>query len=206
MANLAELLGAYAPGHELEYGGKTYAFGAIDKKTRAALEVAYFKRAREAVYALRGEVPDDEYDRQLSLVTAEYRQGLYGFPGGQAGAYYLGAGLAELVARLAGCAPADAEALCEAMPAEVAHLCLCVVSSSFGEFKKKLLQQERTPKLQALVRELTAGRNGSPGSASVRSTTPPASPSGASASPTTRASPTCRSHDSTTTPETPTDA
>lgn len=188
MSVLVELLGSFSPGHVITHEGRDYVFGAIDQRKKAALTVAYFKRAREAVYAIKDEVEADDYDRQLGRVMDAYRRGQYDFPGLEAFGYYVGPGIAEMVACLTGCRPAEAQALLEAMPVEVLHVVLCVVYASLGEQdKKKLASLEDSPAIRPLVELLQSARTSSPipstnGSASSPRTSAPASPVAASTS------------------------
>lgn len=161
MSTLAELLGTYAAGHTLSHEGTDFTFGRIDQAAKAALTVAYFRRARESVYALKGEVEPDEYDRQLARVTDAYRRGEYAFPQGESFRYYLGDGLAELVAQLTGRDPALCEALAQERSVEVLHVCLCVVMESFPGLKKTALARPESPQTQALRSLLSTG-NASP--------------------------------------------
>lgn len=165
MSALVRLLGVYAPGHALDHAGRSFTFGRIDNATKAALTVSYFKRAREAVYAMRDETPEDEYDRQLKSVLDSYRRGEFSFAAGsESFRYFGGHGLPDLVAVLTGCKPDEARSLVEARAVEVLHLCLCVVYESLGEEdKKKILATEQTTEGQLLVRLLSAtpGSNGS---------------------------------------------
>lgn len=184
MSMLVKLLGTFAPGHVLEHGGREFVFKAIDQKGKAALTVAYFKRAREAVYAIKDEVEEEEYDRQLGRVMEAYRRGQLDFPGMEAFAYYMGAGLPEMVAFLTGCTPDEAVTLLKARSAETLHVVLCVMASSMGEVdKKKLASLEGTKGGRQLVELLLSSRtpstNGSPCS---KPTGQPASPEPASAS------------------------
>lgn len=183
MSMLVKLLGAFAPGHSLPHGGRDYVFGRIDQRMKAALTVAYFKRAREAVYLIKGEVEQDDYDRQLGRVMDAYRRGNLNFPGMEAFAYFMGPGLAEMVQHLTGCKEADALTLLEGRPLEVLHLCLCIAYESMGEEdKKKLRSLEGTPAIRGLVALLqpnspTPSANGSTSSPP---STAPASPGAAS--------------------------
>lgn len=174
MSSLVKLLGTFAPGHPLEHGGKTYVFGRIDQAMKAALTVAYFKRARDAVYAIKGEVAPDEYDRQLKAALDSYRRGEYAFaPGGEAFGYFTSTGLDELTATLTGCTPGEAFALVKEKTVEVLHLCLCLVYECLnGEDKKKLLSQEGTPAMRQLVATLSP-RTTPDGSPSSTPTPPP---------------------------------
>lgn len=141
MSQLAALLGTYAVGHSLEHGGRTYTFKAIDQATKVALTKAYFKRAREAVYALAGEVPAEVYADQLSRVNDQYTRGDFDFPQGATFNFFLTAGLPQLVELLTG--EKDAADLVQQRQAEVTHLVLCVVLESFPDVKKKLLHAEQ---------------------------------------------------------------
>lgn len=182
MSILAQLLGTYAPGHVLTHEGSDFVFSRIDKAAKAALQIDYFKRAREAVYAIKGEVTAEEFDRQLSHVTDSYRRGLYAFPAGESYGYYLSPeGLPALVARLTGRTLADAEALVEERTVEVMHVCLCVVMESFPDLKKKALAMapEDSPHLLALAK-LLSPTTSSNGSSSPKPTSAPRSPSWAS--------------------------
>lgn len=182
MSALATLLGTFCVGHALEHGGKEYVFARVDKAKRVALEVAYYRRAREIVYALKDDLTEAQYERKLDRVTDAYMRGEYGFPNGESYRYYLGNGLPELVAQLTGCDVGDADDLCDARSLEVLHVVLCVVMESFPGLKKKALQSADGPEMRALAEMLSAGPN-SNGSPSSRSTTPPASsPTRASAS------------------------
>jgi hypothetical protein len=182
MSALATLLGTYAIGHALTHGGKTFVFSRIDKAKRVALEVAYYRRAREIVYGLKDDLDEEQYERQLTRVTDAYQRGRYGFPHGESFAYYASAGLPELVIVLTGCGADEAESLCQERTLEVMHVCLCVSMESFPDFKKKSLRLPDTPEMTALLGLLseTPISNGSPCS---RSTGPPdSSPTAASAS------------------------
>lgn len=183
MSALVKLLGSFAPGHGLDHEGKGYVFGRIDQRMKAALSVAYFKRAREAVYAIKGEVPADEYGWQLKAVLDAWRRGEYAFSlGSESFRYFIGEGLAELVTHLTGCTTAEALALVEARGVELLHVCLCLVYESMGEEdKKKLLSQENTRDMQQLVSTLLSRTNSSTnGSPSSKPTSAPTSPSPAS--------------------------
>lgn len=158
---LVDLLGSYAPGHVLSHEGLEYTFRRIDQATKAALTVAYFKRAREAVYAIKGEIEPAEYERQLSRVTDAYRRGEFSFPLGESYRWFLSEeGLPELVAHLTDCSPEQSETLCEERAAEVLHIVLCVVTESSPQLKKTLLAQQDSPAMQALASLLST--NGSP--------------------------------------------
>jgi hypothetical protein len=182
MSVLATILGTYAVGHTLTHDGEDYTFGRIDQAAKAALTAAYFKRAREAVYALRDELDDGEFDRALGRVTDAYRRGDFSFPRGETRGYYLGAGLPELVALLTGRPAAEAAALVEARTLEAFHVCLCVFFESFPEDKKKALQTPDSPELAAVVDLLKPAANGR---ANTKPSPPPPSPTPASAPATT---------------------
>lgn len=145
MSQLAKILGTYAPGHGLDHGGKTYVFQRVSQAMKAALAAAYFKRCREAVYAMRGEVPDGEYDRQLTAVATRHSRGEYDFRfGSESFSFFMGGGgFCQLVAAVTGCTPDEAETLTEERDADVQHVVLCVVMESFPDLKKKLLLAER---------------------------------------------------------------
>lgn len=189
MPSLVELLGTYAPGHALEHGGVTFVFGRVDQAAKAALTVAYFRRAREAVYALRDEVTPEEYERQLSRVTDAYRRGEYAFPAGESYRYYLGEGLHELVAQLTGRPPAECGALCQERSVEALHVTLCVVMESFPELKKKALRAADGPQVRAML-ELLSPDPTPPSTPSTGPTSPPGSPTGASTPSSSPGSPT----------------
>jgi hypothetical protein len=176
LSALVKILGAYAPGHSIDHKGKTITFGRVEKRTRAALTVAYFKRQREAVYATRGEVSDEEFDRALARVTDAYAQGQYDFPLGASYRYFVTAGMPELVAQLTGCDLADAEALVDERTIEVLHIVTCVLAESNEPLKKTLLSlPDDDPQARTLI-SLLSSSNGSP---SPKPTTPPRSPSAA---------------------------
>ena len=166
MSVLAQLLGTYEAGHTITQEGRDFTFGRIDQRVKAALGTAYFKRAREGVYILRGEIGDEEFDRQLSHITTAYRRGDYAFPRGETRGYYLGEGLAELTAILTGQPLAECEALVGDRTIEVFHICLCVMCESFPQEKKLMLQVPDTPELLALMGLLRPTLNGSTGSKS----------------------------------------
>lgn len=147
MSQLAKILGAYAPGHPLEHNGKTFTFNRVTQKVKAALELAYFKRKRETVYLIKEELSEQEYDRQLSHVTDAYSSGRYAFPMGESFAYFMGAGVAELVTHLTGCERTDAEQLIADRQLDVMHLCLCVTVESFPDLKKKLMTSKAASKI-----------------------------------------------------------
>ena len=141
MSAMAKILGAFAPGHSIDHGGKTFTFARCDHATIAALESAYFKRARQTVYDMRGELTEEEYERALDRETDKYNQGRFAFPIGESFGYFLSpGGLPRLVEALCGCTPADARGLAQDRTVEVMHVCLCVVAESFPDFKKKILK------------------------------------------------------------------
>lgn len=146
MSQLARLLGVFAPGHVLEHEGKGYEFRRVDQATKARLEGLYFKRCREGVYALRDELSEQEFDRQLGRVTDAYNAGEYAFPMGASLGWFAGDGIAELVEVMTGCTRAEALALVDARWQETFHLVWCVLteSGSLGgtSLKKRLLQNE----------------------------------------------------------------
>ena len=184
MSALVKLLGSYAPGHVLSHGGRDFTFSRIDQATKAALTVAYFRRARETVYLIKGEVEADEYDRQLSHVLDAYRRGRFAFPDGESYAYYFsGEGLPELVRALTGCGPEEAVTLIDERTVEVLHVCLCVAYESMGgESKKKLLTLDdgRTRALADLLSTPTPATPTSNGSPSGKPTSAPGSAARAS--------------------------
>lgn len=193
MSTLVALLSNYAPGHVISHAGRDFEFRRIDQQAKAALTVAYYRRARETVYQVKDELDANEYDRQLKAVFDDYRRGRYNFPGMEAFAYFIGEGIAELVARLTGCGDAEAESLIDAKTVEVLQVCLCVVYESMRpEDKKKLLAQERTAAGKALL-EILSQTPSSNGSNCSKPTTPPASPGAASAPASSPASPTAPS-------------
>jgi hypothetical protein len=150
MSELAAILGAYAAGHGLEHGGKVYTFGRIDQARKAALTARYYRRAREAVYAMREEMSEAEYNRALDGCREEWRAGAYDFPMGESLGYFLGAGLAEFVEALTGCTAEEALALAAGRGTDATHLALCVVTESFPDLKKKLLLAEEKGMLEGL--------------------------------------------------------
>jgi hypothetical protein len=191
---LVQLLASYAPGHVISHGGRDYEFKRIDKQTKAALTVAYFKRAREVVYSVKDELTADEYDRQLKAVFDDYRRGRYNFPGMESFNYFIGAGIDELVMRLTACKEAEALSLLETRTVEVLQVCLCLAYESMSEEdKKKLQSQEGTAAGRALLEILsqTTSTNGSP---SPKPTRPPASPEAASPLASSPATPTAPSN------------
>src|SRR5262245_54818847 len=173
MSILATLVGTYSIGHCLSHSGQDFVFARIDQAAKVALDTAYFKRAREAVYLLRGELADGDFDRQLGNVTAAYRRGDFAFPRGETRGYYLGAGLAELTAILTGRPLADCETLINERMIEVFHVCLCVMAESFPQEKKLMLQAPDTPELLVLVQLLGRLPNGKTPLSSIE---PPPSP------------------------------
>lgn len=142
MSLLAKLLGAFAVGHSLEHGGSTFTFARVDQQTKVKLEAAYFKRARESVYAMREGLSEEEYDRALSRLTDRYTRGEMGFPLGESLVYFTTNGLAELVAAMTGRPLPDCERLVEERWQETFHLVWCVLCESFEGLKKKLLSAE----------------------------------------------------------------
>ena len=156
MSQLARLLGTFAPGHVLEHEGVPFTFGRIDQAMKVALESAYFRRAREAVYALKGELSEPEYLRALEHVTDRYTRGEMGFPLGEALHYYTTAGLAELVGVMTGRPAADCAALVEDRQDDVFSIVWCVLAQSSRALKKRLLAAESAPQTQAAMALLAA--------------------------------------------------
>jgi len=143
MSTLAQLLGAYAPGHSIEHNGKTFTFGRISQKVKAALEMAYFRRARETVYVMREELPEQDYDRQLSRVTDAYNAGRYAYPTGESFAYFINQGLVQFVSILTGQPTEDCEVLVDERMVEVMHIALCITTESFPSLKKTMLSSQK---------------------------------------------------------------
>lgn len=145
MSALASILGTYAVGHTLDHDGKAFTFGRINQGVKGALAIAHYKRAREAVYLTRGEGTQEEYELQLKEATALYRAGKFDFPEKEPMAYYMGPGLAELVAILTRTKIEDAARLVEEREVEVQHILLCIMAESFPNWKARLLQVEGQP-------------------------------------------------------------
>lgn len=147
MSELAKILGTFGPGHELEHAGKVYTFAAIDQRKKATLTAAYYRRARESVYAMREDLGEDldeaEYRGELDRVADKYTAGDYDFPDGDSLKYFLRpTGMPKLIEVLTGCTLAEAELLATQRDTEVSHIAVCIFTSSFPEVKKKLLQAE----------------------------------------------------------------
>ena len=173
MSQLARLLGTFAPGHVLEHAGVEFTFARVSQAMKVTLESAYFRRAREAVYALKGELQEAEYVRALEHVTDRYTRGEMGFPLGEALHYYTTAGLPHLVAVMTGRPAAECEDLVEERQEEVFSIVWCVLAESSRALKKRMLAAESAPQTQAamaLLATLLAGPSGN-------GTRRPASPS-----------------------------
>lgn len=149
MSQLARLLGTFTCGHFLEHKGKGHEFRRVDQAMKAKLEGLFFKRCRETVYAIKDELSEQEFDRQLGRVTDSYNAGEMAFPLGKSLEWFAGDGIAELVEVLSGCTKAEAEALASERWQETFHLVWCVLCESSPALKKRLLQAEAAGGKQA---------------------------------------------------------
>lgn len=150
MATLAELLGNFAPPHKLTHDGKVYHFAHFDMSVRAALEKAYFQRARETLSLIKTDLGDEEYARCLDRVVAEFRRGTYAFPGGESREFYFSvAGMPELLTHVVTLEDGKPLTLGEATDlyddatVEVTQLAMVVFLDSFPNVKARLLKAEK---------------------------------------------------------------
>lgn len=149
MSQLSKILGAYAPGHKFTSGGKEYTFGPVTQQVKDQLAKLYFKRARESVYAMKGELEADDFRHLLDRVTDNWTKGRYNFPSEDTFNFYLSPeGMPHLLSVLLSVPAEEAAKLLDTQAAELTHMTLCVVLESFPDFRQRLRQLEDAGRLK----------------------------------------------------------
>lgn len=81
MSELSAALGNSGPPHEIVHEGRTYQFFLLDAGRKNLIEKRLYQRAREAVYADRDHMSEEQYLARLDKVRESYEANEYAFTG-----------------------------------------------------------------------------------------------------------------------------
>lgn len=84
MSELSAALGTAGAPHQITHEGKTYSFRLIDQGCKDRLQKHLWQRAREAVYADRDHMTEQQYIERLKEVAQRWEDNEYAFTGERA--------------------------------------------------------------------------------------------------------------------------